>query len=296
MRLKLKLGEGLGEGCTAALARQREALAGEEGAEDAGGEDVGGEDAGGEEGGEGGEVLADAGQEDEHHHPPTTTTTLSQPHPPPHPDSTTPHPKNRKRDREQIVYYVQSSNPRSRYGSHGHGSGRGSRRGDVLGAAGAAGGVGGAGVGAGAGAGGTATGTGIGGLRGAGTGGIAAPSYEVRTKAWSCSCKGFAFEAFSKGEVGEGYEDYENIIDLENENDEEKVMLLDEDEGADEKDGNEWRWGGLMLQENDVGDVPLCKHLLACVLAEHWDVAGGLVVERVVGREEMGGWAAGWGD
>ena len=43
------------------------------------------------------------------------------------------------------------------------------------------------------------------------------------------------------------------------------------------------------------GEVPLCKHLLASLLAERWDVIGGLVEEREVGREEMAGWAAGWG-
>lgn len=52
------------------------------------------------------------------------------------------------------------------------------------------------------------------------------------------------------------------------------------------------RWGGLLL----VGeDVPLCKHLLASLLAERWDMIGEMVEERVVGREEMAGWAAGWG-
>jgi len=44
----------------------------------------------------------------------------------------------------------------------------------------------------------------------------------------------------------------------------------------------------MMLGEED---VPLCKHLLACVLVERWRG----VEERVVGREEMAGWAAGWG-
>lgn len=36
----------------------------------------------------------------------------------------------------------------------------------------------------------------------------------------------------------------------------------------------------------------VCKHLLACVLAER---IGGYVEEREVVREEMAGWAAGWG-
>lgn len=53
-------------------------------------------------------------------------------------------------------------------------------------------------------------------------------------------------------------------------------------------------WGGLMLQGSGE-EVPICKHLLACLLAEWWNVAEGMVEERVVGRGEMAGWAAGWG-
>lgn len=56
---------------------------------------------------------------------------------------------------------------------------------------------------------------------------------------------------------------------------------------------HEW-WGGLMRGERGE-EVPLCKHLLACVLAERWEVGRGMVGERGVGREEMAGWAAGWG-
>lgn len=45
-------------------------------------------------------------------------------------------------------------------------------------------------------------------------------------------------------------------------------------------------------------DVPMCKHLLACTIAEY--AAGGglcetLVETRHVSEEELAGWAAGWG-
>ena len=108
--------------------------------------------------------------------------------------------------------------------------------------------------------------------------------YEVRTKGWSCSCKAFAFGAFRAGvdEMGEYGEQ---------EVDEEEMFL----HGGDEEGGNEeWRWGGLMVEEEE--DMPLCKHLFACVLAEHWGFAREMVEEREVGRGEMAGWAAGWGD
>lgn len=119
--------------------------------------------------------------------------------------------------------------------------------------------------------------------------------YEVRTRGWGCSCAAFAFAAFnatSGGGEGGGcgrYDDY----GAQGNGDE---MLLDTDEGGEDglerlEDGAEWRWGGLMAGE----DVPLCKHLFACILAEHWSVVGGMVEEREVGKEEMAGWAAGWG-
>ena len=58
---------------------------------------------------------------------------------------------------------------------------------------------------------------------------------------------------------------------------------------------HDW-WGGLLLTtRGERGEVPLCKHLLACLLAERWEVMGGFFEERKVGREEMAGWAAGWG-
>jgi len=89
-------------------------------------------------------------------------------------------------------------------------------------------------------------------------------SYEVRLKAWNCTCAAFAFAAFNSS-----------------------APRLAQDEGA-EKGGDEMRFGGLLRGE----EVPVCKHLLACVLAERM---GGYVEEKVVGREEMAGWAAGWG-
>lgn len=55
-----------------------------------------------------------------------------------------------------------------------------------------------------------------------------------------------------------------------------------------------WEFGGLSADGRDGGadgsNVPCCKHLLACVLAERWDaVLGGYVEERLVGREEGAG-------
>ena len=86
--------------------------------------------------------------------------------------------------------------------------------------------------------------------------------YEVRLDAWSCSCPAFTFAAFpaiSADVIGEG--------------------------------------GGCVIGGLTRGsDMPVCKHLLACVLVEHCKMFSHFAVEREVSTEEMAGWAAGWGD
>ena len=118
-------------------------------------------------------------------------------------------------------------------------------------------------------------------------------SYEVRTRGWGCSCKAFAFAAFSATAMTDGGGGYVGYGDWggggEGDGDGDEMLPDGDEEGGGES--GEWTWGGWMGE----GDVPLCKHLLACVLAERWTVAGGMVEEREVGREEMAGWAAGWG-
>lgn len=97
--------------------------------------------------------------------------------------------------------------------------------------------------------------------------------YEVRTSSWSCSCPAFTFSAFpAKPSDYEGEEA--------------------DDSGAAEEEEQEWVVGGLSLGQ----DVPMCKHLLACVLAERGGMFGGYVKTREVSVEELAGWAAGWGD
>lgn len=51
-------------------------------------------------------------------------------------------------------------------------------------------------------------------------------------------------------------------------------------------------FGGLLRGKCD---MPVCKHLLACLLAESWTEVSAYVEEDVLGREGMSGWAAGWG-
>ena len=106
--------------------------------------------------------------------------------------------------------------------------------------------------------------------------------YTVRPEAWNCSCAAFAFAAFpgGSGSWDAGAEESE----------------MDEVDG-DESRGmmREWEFGGLSfdgidLGKGDAGNVPICKHLLACLLGERWeDVLGSYVKVREVGREEMAG-------
>ena len=106
-------------------------------------------------------------------------------------------------------------------------------------------------------------------------------SYEARTVAWNCTCAAFTFSAFNLSSLSErGVHEQSRVVADDQHNNEDFLA-----------DG---RWGG--LSGHGTGrDAPLCKHLLACVLAECWAVAGTMIEERIVGKEEMAGWAAGWG-
>ena len=64
--------------------------------------------------------------------------------------------------------------------------------------------------------------------------------------------------------------------------------------GEDDEHGEKWEFGGASRDGQDGGAVPVCKHLLAVVLADRWEVLSGMVSERWVGREEMAGLGAGF--
>lgn len=106
----------------------------------------------------------------------------------------------------------------------------------------------------------------------------AGSSYEVRLKAWNCSCPAYTFSAVNTTEETYGH-------DL-------NVDVDGVDEGASDVVSGS-KYGGLMLTQ---GAVPMCKHLLACFLSEQCELLSCFVEERVVGRDEAAGWAAGWGD
>lgn len=110
-------------------------------------------------------------------------------------------------------------------------------------------------------------------------------SYEVRLRVWNCTCPAFAFAAFPSVHPEPPVPTYTPAQDM---------GFREEDVEAEEKKTLEWIFGGVTLGE---GMPPLCKHLLACVLAERCKgVFGECVEERRVSVETAAGWAAGWGD
>ena len=109
-------------------------------------------------------------------------------------------------------------------------------------------------------------------------------SYEVRLTAWNCSCPAFTLSAFTG--AFEGVSMGEEAAPREGQEMGKEERKLGRDSG--------WSFGGLGLG-SDGGLSPVCKHLLACVLAEQCPLLEGYVERRVVGKEEMAGWAAGWG-
>ncbi|KAL8718611.1 MAG: hypothetical protein Q9225_004274 [Loekoesia sp. 1 TL-2023] len=112
-------------------------------------------------------------------------------------------------------------------------------------------------------------------------------NYEVRLKAWNCSCPAFAFASVAC--LGNAGFDSLTFGDGSDEVGEGAGGGNGKDGGRSEGGG---RFGGLVDGE---GNMPVCKHLLACLLAECWSGFEGFMEKRVVGKEEMGGWAASWG-
>lgn len=112
---------------------------------------------------------------------------------------------------------------------------------------------------------------------------VTAP-YLVRLDAWNCSCASFAFDAFPASAPAADETLPATWCDIEGAGDVAAAPAAS------------WSFGGMTLDRAGGGgadDVPCCKHLLACLLAERCgDVVGRYVVERRVGKEEMAGLVA----
>ena len=113
-------------------------------------------------------------------------------------------------------------------------------------------------------------------------------TYAVFLDAWSCSCAGFALDAFAHHEGTLLARDGRTIAS----------PVTSPQSGARERSRmTQWdelgrSFGGTSLdgRPGHGEDVPCCKHLLACVLADLWgSVLGTRVEQRKVTKEELAG-------
>lgn len=94
-------------------------------------------------------------------------------------------------------------------------------------------------------------------------------TYIVRLEAWNCTCVGFALDAY--GAAAGSHSD-----------------------ASASKGGPLGGFGGLGRDGLAGGDVPCCKHLLACLLVENWPaVIHNRVEDRLITAEELAGIIAG---
>ncbi|XP_014552126.1 hypothetical protein COCVIDRAFT_111126 [Bipolaris victoriae FI3] len=113
------------------------------------------------------------------------------------------------------------------------------------------------------------------------------PTYQVRLTTWSCSCPAFTFAAFPA--TPDSPPSQTHPIPHTNHDKEES-----DEQNDDTAQNPPWIFGGTTLGDDM---PPVCKHLLACLLAEKSNnLFGRFVHEKWVSVPEAAGWAAGWGD
>lgn len=106
--------------------------------------------------------------------------------------------------------------------------------------------------------------------------------YEVRLRAWNCTCPTFALRAFrdlgSRPDLPRGHQPH--------------VAML-----HDRNNPVVYSFGGTLTCATDRGSPPVCKHILACVLFARCPGLFGADGDgkRLVSMEELAGWCAGWG-
>lgn len=124
-------------------------------------------------------------------------------------------------------------------------------------------------------------------------------SYEVRLQAWNCTCPGFTLSAFNKYNnnnnndttpfYGDGIP-FQGLAETGTSPGRDMEMQMEM--------STSYPFGGnLTLQSQDQGGnvpVPVCRHILACLLFVRCPFFGG-GFWRGVSVEEMAGWCAGWG-
>jgi hypothetical protein len=106
-------------------------------------------------------------------------------------------------------------------------------------------------------------------------------AYEVRLRAWNCTCPAFTLSVFRDPEPA--------AIDVSS------ILSM---AAQDELDEDCWFGGTLARARSKTSSPPVCcKHLLACVLASRCPALfeDGVEEKHGISVEELAGWYAGWG-
>lgn len=117
--------------------------------------------------------------------------------------------------------------------------------------------------------------------------------YEVRLKAWNCSCPAFASSAFSRQSYLATNRDRDNHGEVETN----QAPPTEHDRNLPDLElaSTAQPFGGSLVLEGT--GTPVCKHILAAFLgSEVPGLFGHGIVRRHVSKEEAAGWAGGWGD
>lgn len=115
------------------------------------------------------------------------------------------------------------------------------------------------------------------------------PTYSVRPTAWFCTCSAFLFAAFAAAPKLVATSRYPDATER-NRKSRKKWEAEEFSRVWDMMETHGWVWGGRML---GVHAPPVCKHLLACVLAENCGSLFMPFVNRVeLDLEEMVGMSA----
>ena len=123
--------------------------------------------------------------------------------------------------------------------------------------------------------------------------------YEVRLRAWNCSCPAFTLASFREL-PGDGDHPASNPIGVGNDELANSEWVFGDGEGGCTSEGRrrvmrELR--GLSESETQEGEPPVavCKHLLACILGSKCPgLFDGGVEQVAVSTKEAAGWCAGW--
>lgn len=114
--------------------------------------------------------------------------------------------------------------------------------------------------------------------------------YEVRLRAWNCTCQAFVLSAF-RGDLG-------SELDLESHYHDQRGDEVDDVHGNPTDAARGYCFGGTLSRGPTRLFPPICKHLLACFLLVRcptlFGTGAGTELYRISAKE-LAGWCAGWG-